>query len=115
MSEKEAVLWGIHAGKTGAADSLFLTKNCIAIGWRKMGDLSKLRADREAFKAKVAESYPDLVAGAIRNSAGQTFRFVHEMKPGDFVVYPPKQTRVVHIGKIEGQYKYDPDLAGTIR
>ena len=23
-------LWGIHAGKTGDADSLFLTGNCIA-------------------------------------------------------------------------------------
>jgi hypothetical protein len=58
MAEKEITVWGIHAGKTGAADSLFLKKNFIAIGWRKMGDLSKLHAEREAFKAKVAESYP---------------------------------------------------------
>ena len=29
-------LWGIHAGKTSAAESLFLKKNCIAAGWAKM-------------------------------------------------------------------------------
>ena len=25
-------LWGIHAGKTGDADSLFRKRNCIAVG-----------------------------------------------------------------------------------
>ena len=51
-------LWGIHAGKTGDADSLFLKKNCVAVGWTKMGDLSALKPDRDAFKARVAEVYP---------------------------------------------------------
>ena len=75
-------LGGIHAGKTGDADSLFLKKNCIAVGWGKMGDLSALTPDRDTFKARVAEVYPDAKPGAIPNNAGQLFRFVHEMKPG---------------------------------
>jgi hypothetical protein len=33
-------LWGIHAGKTGDADSLFRKNNCVAEGWTKMGNLS---------------------------------------------------------------------------
>jgi restriction system protein len=40
-------MWGIHAGKTGDADGLFLNKNCIALGWHQMGDLSALKPDRE--------------------------------------------------------------------
>jgi restriction system protein len=36
-------LWGIHAGKTGDAASLFLSKNCVALGWQSMGDLSNLK------------------------------------------------------------------------
>jgi hypothetical protein len=36
-------IWGIHAGKTGDAASLFLTKNCVALGWQAMGDLSNLK------------------------------------------------------------------------
>jgi restriction system protein len=110
VAEKETVVWGIHAGKTGAADDLFLKKNYVALGWAKMGDLSKLKADREAFKAKVLECWPDWKEGRIRNSAGQLFRFLCEMKTADFIVYPSKQTREVHIGRIEGPYKYDPNI-----
>ena len=32
----DASLWGSHAGKTDATDSLFPKKNCIAVGWAKM-------------------------------------------------------------------------------
>jgi len=106
---KETNLWGIHAGKTGDADTLFLKKNCIAIGWAKMGNLSKLSANREAFKARVSKVYPEKKPGAIPNNAGQTFRFVHEMKPGDLVVYPSKRDRHLHFGRIQGKYRYDPN------
>jgi hypothetical protein len=36
-----------------------------AIGWSSMGDLSKLPANREAFKKVVASTYPALKPGAI--------------------------------------------------
>ena len=104
----EANIWGIHAGKTGDADVLFLKKNCIALGWMKMGDLSVLAPDREAFKVKVAKTYPEKKPGAIPNNAGQLYRFVHEMKPGDWVAYPSKRDRNVHLGQVIGNYQYDP-------
>lgn len=104
-----ATIWGIHAGRTGEADSLFLKKHFIAIGCSQMGDLSKLPDDRDAFKAKVAEHYGDRKPGAIANFAGQLLRFAHRMKPGDLVIYPSKRDRQVHIGRIEGDYEYAPD------
>jgi restriction system protein len=107
---KESMVWGIHAGKTGDADTLFMTKNVIAIGWHALGDLSKLQPDREAFKTAVGQKYPEKKPGAIPNNAGQLFRFVHEMQVGDQVVYSSKQTREVHIGRVEGPYRYDPKL-----
>src|SRR5688572_7347831 len=67
----EPTIWGIHGGKTGDADSLFLRDHCIAIGWAKVGDLAKVPADREAFKALVARAFPDSKPGAIPNNAGQ--------------------------------------------
>lgn len=108
MSEKELTLWGIHGGKTGDADSLFLQKGFLALGWAKVADLGKLPADREAFKDVVATAYPEKKPGAIPNNAGQLFRFVHEMAAGDFVVYPSKQDRQIHIGRVDGPYRYDP-------
>lgn len=52
----ETAIWGIHAGRTGDADFLFLNKQCVAIGWAKMGDLSVLPATREAFKLRYSQA-----------------------------------------------------------
>lgn len=110
MTTQDQVLWGIHAGKTGDADSLFLKKKHVAIGWVKCGDLGKLPPDREAYKELVAKTYPDAKPGAIPTNGGQLYRFVHEMKPGDLAIYPSKRDHSIHIGRITGAYKYDPDL-----
>jgi len=40
---KEATIWGIHGGKTGDADSLFLKKNFVALGWAKIGQRKGVR------------------------------------------------------------------------
>ena len=42
MATSHSILWGIHAGRTGDADHLFLVQNVIALGWEDAGDLSKL-------------------------------------------------------------------------
>jgi restriction system protein len=73
-----------------------------------MGDLTALNPDRDAFKARVAEAYPDAKPGAIPGNAGQLFRFAHEMKPGDLVAYPSKRDRQIHLGRVEGDYRFDP-------
>lgn len=111
MANKEITVWGIHAGKTGDAETLFLKKNVVALGWDQMGDLSIFKADREVFKAKLIEVYPDTKPGAIPIAAGQTFRFVHELKVGDVVVFPSKSDRQVHIGVVDGEYKHNPSLS----
>jgi restriction system protein len=110
MSPNKQIMWGMHAGKTGDADSLFLKRNYIAIGWRAAGDLSQIKPDRDAFKVKVAEAYPHYKPGAVPVSAGQLYRFTHEMKPGDLVVYPSKNDRHIHIGQVNGEYKYGPKI-----
>jgi restriction system protein len=110
MANKDITVWGIHAGKTGDAYSLFMKKNVIALGWPKMGDLTQLKGDRDAFKAKLSEVYQDEKLGAIPLDAGQLFRFVYEMKAGDVVVYPSQHDRKIHIGKVEGPYQFNPAL-----
>ncbi|MFC1497170.1 restriction endonuclease [Verrucomicrobiota bacterium] len=104
MSEK--TIWGIHAGRTGDADSLFLRHNVIALGWVKMGNIGELPGEREAFKARMMEVMPDKKPGYYPNAAGQLYRFVHEMKEGDLVVYPSKKDKHMHIGEITGSFKY---------
>jgi restriction system protein len=82
MAEAEPVFWGVRAGEASQAESLFLNQNFVALGWPRVGDLRAIKADREAFKAKVTEAYPDKQPGAIANHAGQLLRFVLSHKYG---------------------------------
>lgn len=110
MAVDKTFLWCVRAGEAGQADSVFLKKNCLAIGWEEVGDLSKIKPNRDAFKAKVAETYPAKKANAIPGYAGMLYRFVHEMKPGELVVYRSKIDKKFHIGEITGGYVYDPSV-----
>ena len=103
--EENQIFWGFHIYASG--DSL-VKKGYIALGWYEMGDLGSLVATREAFKAKVLEVYGDKPSNT--NSAGQLYRFVHEMKSGDFVIYRSKVDKQIHIGKVKGNYEYKPAL-----
>lgn len=104
------VVWGIRAGRFSEADALFLRKNVVALGWDQMGDLAAIGSNRELFKAKYLDVYPDSKPGAVPLNAGQLFRFIHEMKPDDVVVYPSKRDRLIHIGIVQGEYKHNPNL-----
>ena len=61
----EATVWGIHAGRTGDADVLFLKQGGVAIGWAKMGNLAELPATRDAFRTRYSQAYPEAKPGAI--------------------------------------------------
>ena len=105
MAESEKRIWGIHTKD----DSLFLRQSIIAIGWREMGDLSKIPASREEFKTKYIETYPDAKKGSIPTGSGMLYRFCHEIQIGDIIVYPSKIDRMINIGEVTGSYSYDPN------
>ena len=107
MQVPESTLWGLHGGRTGEADTLFLKRNLIALGWDEMHDLSQLAPTREAFRAAVGATYLDAKPGAIPVYAGLLYRFVHEMQLRDLIVYPRKVDRTIHIGRVAGGYVYD--------
>src|SRR5690606_31745331 len=110
MSSEDSTVWGIHAGKTGDADSLFLNKGNIALGWDQLGNLKELAPNREASKDAVSVTSHGYKPGAVPVAARQNFRFTHVLKPGDFVVYRSKVTSQIHIGRITGEYEYRPDI-----
>jgi len=110
MSKDERTLWGIHAGRAGEAGDLFIKHNVIALGWVEMGDLKILPPSREAFKKKLQEANPDKKEGYYPVASGQLYRFVHEAKNGDLVVFPNRFDRKIYIGEIIGEYKHNPTL-----
>lgn len=99
------VVWGMHTKD----ESIFLKDKKIAIGWEEMGDLSLVEPTRDAFKQRYTEAYPEAKKGSIATSAGELYRFVHEMKQGDYVVYSCRADRNVYIGVVDGPYEYAGD------
>lgn len=106
MTEK--TVWGIHMPRS--LENLPIEHKFIAIGWAELGDLKKLVASREAFKEALSQKY-DAKPGAVPVNAGVLFRFVHEMKIGDLIVYPSKADRMVNLGEIRGDYVFDVSKA----
>ena len=111
MADEEKRVWGIHTKD----DNLFLQKDVIAIGWKEIGDLSKIKAERDAFKEKYAQVYPDAKKGSIANGAGMLYRFACEVQVGDYVVFPSKIDRKINIGIVEGNYEYNPDAVEYVQ
>jgi hypothetical protein len=106
-------IWGIHVRKDLDADTLFLHRGVVALdGWKAMGDLSTIPGKRDAFKSAYSKAYPDAKPAAILINTGQPFRFLHEMKQGDLVVYPSKVDRKINIGQVTGDYFHDPKSKG---
>ncbi len=97
-------MWGVHSDQP----QLDLVSNGFtAIGWVEMGDLSAIGDDRDAMKAKVAATYPNLKPGAIPGLAGTLLSFAYRMEVGDLIVYPYRPDSTLNLGRIESDYYFD--------
>ena len=105
MADNEKKIWGIHTYD----EALFLKDDKMAIGWKEFGNLREIPANRDDFKKKYVQVYPDASKGAVATCAGMLYRFCHEVQIGDYVVYPSKSDRMINIGEITGDYEFVPD------
>ncbi len=108
----EQKIWGIHAGNLGQVDKMFLNdkESCVALGWDNIGDLKRLKNDRDAFKDALIKAYPDTKSGAVPTSAGMLYRFMYEVGLNDIIVYPSKIDKLVHIGQFTSEYQFRRDM-----
>lgn len=100
-------MWMVRAGEGGVHVDEFRAGSFVAIGWIEMGDMSALKT-REQFTKAVANAYPGSRRMQVATSAGQAFRFVREMKPGDRVLTYDPGKREYLVGTITGEYTYKP-------
>ena len=99
--------WMVRAGDDNELVDVFLKKHIVAIGWKALGDATKLK-DREDFKRAYALNYPDHSPGKMNVNAGQVYRFVREATIGDLVLTFDKSLREYKMGEITSDAKYDP-------
>lgn len=83
-------------------------RDCIAIGWQELGDLSWVEAKRDTrkkLKKALQEKYPS----SIGNDCSQITHFVAGLSEGDVVLAADGAT-VLGIGRIVGEYRYEPEF-----
>ncbi len=102
-------VWLIRAGRDGEYESKFLNEGNVYVTWdgfdRNLNSFEVQQDLREA----LAEVYPDVKAGAIKNWASQIWPFAKRMKIGDWVVLPSKKKGSIHFGKITNEYQFVPE------
>ena len=98
--------WMVRAGRKGHLFDQFIDEGIATVGWKDAGPISP-NMTIEDVKEQFSRTWSDWHPQKISMSAGQVFRFVCVMKPGDSIVtYDPSQ-RLYKIGIIIGDYRYD--------
>lgn len=100
--------WKVCAGEGGFLAEEFRDKNCIAVGWEKLGNLNDLQTRQQLLSA-AQNAYPELSVYAIGGLVGMALKFRNSMKPGDRVIVAFGSTRTYIMGTISGEYEFRPD------
>ena len=104
----EQTFWGIH-GRGPKIETVLLERCQVAIGWGDaIGDLGSIGGDREKLKAALAKALPEQKPGAIPVIAGEIYRFISELAVGDVVLYRARSDGQIHLGRVTGEYAFDP-------
>ena len=102
-------LWLVRAGRHGEYEERFFGTNRIYITWNGLNrDLSRCKS-RGDVSAVLREVYPDSGENKLENHARQLWAFVHQMKPGDWLVIPRKTKSAITVAEIVGPYEFDPN------
>ncbi len=102
-------VWMVRAGRDSVFIEEFLSRQMVAIGWAKLGDLSAVRS-REKLSQLVAQCWPEDNKFQHSTSVGQVYRFREELVSGNIVVTYDSSRRIYHLGTVTGDYVYHPEL-----
>ena len=99
---------GLESADHGsAAHSLFINDGVIVLIEQGMKDMRALPKDRQAFYTAYKSRHASEGITAIKGIGGKFFRFVHEVKVGDNILYPCRLDMKIYFGVVTGSYFYD--------
>lgn len=103
---------GTRGGPDGVSHWQMMTeRNCVAIGWPKLGELSWVEStkdSRKKLKSLLAKHYPK-AGNAVGSDAAQITHFIASMAENDVVLAADGST-ILGIGVVTGDYRYEPSL-----
>lgn len=96
--------WLYAPGEGSCMWDEFYTSGIMAIGWGKIGDLSKFDS-KDAMKIKMREVIDESLS--YKNAAHATWQFANEMKIGDIVFVKKGMHQIIGRGVVMSDYEYD--------
>lgn len=101
--------WMVRAGERGYLANDFARTGHIGIGFRDAGDITPVQS-LEEMRRHVAEHMPGRKPGALAGIASMLWKFRWVMQPGDRLVTYDPEKREYLLGRITGDYQYQPGV-----
>ncbi len=98
--------WMVRAGEGGYMLNKFIENKIIAIGWKQIGDLTKVQ-DQNEIKELLRKSYPEYSQAQINNFAAQMFKFRFTIEIGQKILSYDASERIYWIGEVKSEYKFN--------
>ena len=129
MSESAIVptVWGLFTGErgdqlpaltrlVGPFPPIAGSEGWVAIGWPALGSMKIWENDYATYYKKFRIVYDEGVERIIAMRANELWNFAFEMKLNDWVISPCSSEGVLLVGKIQGEYEFDPgDAKSAVR
>ena len=91
-------VWVVHAGAHGEFEQFAIDNAVVGVDFSLPKGVTQYPS-REALRQYLQND----------NAANQLWRFAHDLQVGETVVLPCKLSRLVAVGKVTGDYRYEPD------
>ena len=101
------VVWVVKGGRFGEYEDFAINENVVGIDFDLFRSVVGF-ADRDTLREQLLSELSEDDDGKwVPNAVSQLWRFANELQIGDTVVLPCKQPKVVAVGKITGEYRYE--------
>lgn len=105
--DRKMAVWVIRAGRMGENEEFSLNNGAYSIGFsqeQSVSDFTDYKSLRDHIQRRSEGSSLQQAA----SQASQLWRFAHDMQVGEMVVLPRRHPRVIAVGRITGDYVYNP-------
>jgi restriction system protein len=105
-------MWMVRNNGGEYADE-FIRQNIVAIGWKDVGPLKNLKT-REQIIQQVRTTWPEYKPMKAVVSGSQLDKIANVMQIDDRVITYDPSKRIYHIGRIAGEYEFDPQAEDVL-
>lgn len=98
--------WCVRSGFGNEIIARAEAEGFVALASANLANLSRFKSKQELF-SEYQKCNPQESTGQVYLRGGQLWKFAHEIKDGDIVLSPKRETRELLVGVVSGSYKFE--------